>query len=195
MEETEKKEAAPEVQTEVENKDTEVKEPQTKQKEPTQENSEKKEKPLPEVVEISENEKAYSAALRKLLEIPENEEIGSIDERISAYEKSVEAKLAAARDQVISAELKALSGYDTKLLDRLIDRSKLTVDKNGKVNGIEEAVKAIATEFPAVKLKTEHKPFTSVNPAGADFEDKKMTLSEAMEYANKHPGTDVRTLI
>lgn len=145
---------------------------------------------------VSENEKAYGDALRKLLGVPEDEELGGLEERVTAFEKAMEAKLQAARDQVISAELKALSGYNTKLLDRLLDRSKLTFDDNGKVVGLEEAVKQIETEFPEVKLREEHKSFVPVNPAEGGFDgDGKMTLSKAMKYANDHPGADINSLI
>lgn len=149
-----------------------------------------------EDIVITENEKAYGDALRRLLGVPEGEELGGLEERVTAFEKAVEAKLQAARDQVISAELKALSSYNTKLLDRLLDRSKLTVDDNGKVVGLDEAVKQIETEFPEVKLREEHKSFVPVNPAEGGFDgDGKMTLSKAMKYANDHPGADISSLI
>lgn len=149
-----------------------------------------------EGIVITENEKAYGDALRRLLGVPEGEELGGLEERVTAFEKAMEAKFQAARDQVISAELKALSGYNTKLLDRLLDRSKLTVDDNGKVVGLEEAVKQIETEFPEVKLREEHKSFVPVNPAEGGFDgDGKMTLSKAMKYANDHPGADINSLI
>ena len=153
-------------------------------------------KPAGTAETVSENEKAYGDALRRLLGVPEGEELGGLEERVTAFEKAMEAKLQAARDQVISAELKALSGYNTKLLDRLLDRSKLTVDDNGKVVGLDEAVKQIETEFPEVKLREEHKSFVPVNPAEGGFDgDGKMTLSKAMKYANDHPGADISSLI
>lgn len=126
-----------------------------------------------EDVVITENEKAYGAALHKIFGLAENEELGNIEERIAQFEKSTADKLAKARDQVIAAEIKALQGYDSKLLDRLIDRSKITFDESGKVSGIEEAVKAVEVEFPSVRLKEEkqHKPFMPVNPAGVEAAD------------------------
>ncbi len=114
-----------------------------------------------EDVVVTENEKAYEAALRRILGLKDDEQLDSLDERISQLEKSAADKLAAAKNQVISAELRALQGYDTKLLDRLLDRSKLTVDDSGRVTSLEEAVKAIAAEFPAVVLK-EKKPFVPI---------------------------------
>ena len=115
-----------------------------------------------EGIVITENEKAYDAALRKLLEIPEGDELGDLETRITEFKEKTAAALNAAKEQVISAELRALQGYDTKLLNRLIDRTKLNVDDSGKVIGIEEAVKAIEAEFPAVVLK-EKKPFVPIS--------------------------------
>ncbi len=149
-----------------------------------------------EDIVITENEKAYGNALRRLLGVPEGEELGGLEERVTAFEKAMETKLQAARDQVISAELKALTGYNTKLLDRLLDRSKLTFDDSGKVVGLDKAVKQIETEFPEIKLREEHKSFVPVNPAEGGFDgDGKMTLSKAMKYANDHPGADISSLI
>lgn len=145
-------------------------------------------------IEISTNEKAYGDALRKLLGLSAEDELTDLDGKIGAIEQRHAAMIAKARDQVISAELKALSGYDTKLLDRLLDRSKITFDDSGKVSGVEEAVKLVEAEFPAVKLKEEHKPFIPVNPS-VDDAGKKMSLQEAMTYANAHPGVDIDTLI
>ena len=61
----------------------------------------------------------------------------------------------------------ALDGYNTKLLARLIDKSKITVDESGNITGLEEAVKAVSDEFPAVIVKKESakKPFVPINPA------------------------------
>ena len=115
-------------------------------------------------------EKIYETALRKLLGASEDEELSDLDSRIEAYGKGVEAKLAAARDQVITAELKAMTGYDTKSLERLIDRTKITVDDSGKVTGLKEAVKQIAAEFPAVVLPKERQPYVPVG-AKADSDE------------------------
>ncbi len=83
-----------------------------------------------EDIVITENEKAYGNALRRLLGVPEGEELGGLEERVTAFEKAMETKLQAARDQVISAELKALTGYNTKLLDRRqADRNGVSGDK------------------------------------------------------------------
>lgn len=116
------------------------------------------------------SEKIYESALRKLLGAAEDEDLSDLDSRIEAYGKGVETKLAAARDQVIAAELKAMTGYDTKLLDRLLDRTKITVDDSGKVSGLEEAVKQIAAEFPAVVLQKERQPYVPVG-AKADSDE------------------------
>lgn len=149
--------------------ETKPKKPDTK--EPAQE------PPKPETV--SENEKAYADALRKLLGVPEHEKLDGLDERIRQFQEKAAAALMTAKNQIITAELKALSGYDTKLLDRLLDRSQITVDDSGKVTGLSEAVSKVAKEFPAVALPKERQPFVPVgNPADTDDGSKNMTMNE-----------------
>ena len=123
---------------------------------------------------VSTTEKVYADALRKLLNVPEDEELGDLEERIGRFEEKAAAALSAARNQVIDAELKALQGYDTKLLDRLLDRSKLTIGDDGRVSGLEKELKQIEAEFPAVKLKKDHKLFLPENPADGHFESVSM---------------------
>ena len=90
------------------------------------------------------------------------------------------AIIAKAKESVINAEIKALQGYDNKLLARLIDSSKLTVDDSGKVTGLDEAVKAVEAEFPGVRIKEEkpHKPFIPFNPAGDETESVNKTMND-----------------
>lgn len=133
-----------------------------------------------EDVVITENEKAYESALRRIFGMKDGEKLGSIEERITALEKKNEEIIAQAKESVINAEIRALSGYDGKLLARLIDRSKLTVDETGKVQGLEDAVKAVETEFPSVRLpkEKEHKPFVPINPADGGTDTVHKTMND-----------------
>lgn len=135
------------------------------------------EPPKPETV--SENEKAYADALRKLLGVSEHEKLDGLDERIKQFQEKAAAALMTAKNQIITAELKAMTGYDVKLLDRLLDRSQITVDDSGKVTGLSEAVSKAAKEFPAVVLPKERKPFVPVgDPADSDERGAGLTMNE-----------------
>lgn len=106
--------------------------------------------------------KAHEKALRTILGIADGEELGNINERITAHSEAQNAAMQKATEKannrLIEAEIKSLEGYDHKLLSKVIDRSKVTVDENGEVKGLDEAVKAAETEFPAVK-KSETPPY------------------------------------
>ena len=58
---------------------------------------------------------------------------------------------------------------------------------------IKNAIAAVKSENDYM-FTAEHKPFAPVNPVDVGS-GKKMTLSEAMAYANAHPNTDITTLI
>lgn len=133
-----------------------------------------------EDIVITENEKVYAAALRKVFGIKDSEELGNVDQRIAELDQKNAAIIAKAKESVINAEIKALQGYDNKLLARLIDRSKLTVDDSGKVTGLDEAVKDVEAEFPSVRIKEEkpHKPFIPFNPAGDETESVNKTMND-----------------
>lgn len=109
----------------------------------------------------------YETALRKIFKLADGEELGDIDGKLTELEAEHEKLISATKDKLITASLNALDGYNTKLLARLIDKSKITVDDNGNITGLEEAVKAVSDEFPAVIVKKESakKPFVPINPA------------------------------
>lgn len=108
----------------------------------------------------------YETALRKIFKLADGEELGDIDGKLTELEAEHEKLLSATKDKLITASLNALDGYNTKLLARLIDKSKITVDDNGNITGLEEAVKAVSDEFPAViKKEAAKKPFVAINPA------------------------------
>lgn len=116
----------------------------------------------------SETEKAYESALCRIFGLKDGEELGNVEERIAELEKRNATIVENARKSVIEASIKALNGYDSKLLSKVIDLENVTVDDSGKVAGLEEAVKAAETEFPAVRIKEDkHKPFVPMNPAGS----------------------------
>lgn len=74
----------------------------------------------------------------------------------------IEATLQKANDRYILAEIKALDGYDTKLVSRLIDKSKLKISDDGEVTGLKEALVELEAEFPQIKIAA--KTATGANP-------------------------------
>lgn len=106
--------------------------------------------------------KKYEAALKTVFGIDADAELGDdLDGHINALNQRNEAAqqnaLQKANNRLIAAELRTRDGYDHKLLEKVIDLSKVTVDDNGEVKGLDEAIKAAETEFPAVK-KTDTPP-------------------------------------
>lgn len=74
----------------------------------------------------------------------------------------------------------------------LFDKSKLILSDDGNVIGIEEQLENIKKDN-AFLFKT-GKVETSYNPTGGES-NKKMSITEAMKYANEHPDVDINTLI
>lgn len=102
--------------------------------------------------------KTYEAALRKALGVADGEELGNIDERISSREQArqnaIDNALKQANDRLIEAAISSKEGYDKKLLSKVIDRSKLKVNDDLTIEGLDDAINAAEEEFPAVKINT-----------------------------------------
>lgn len=101
--------------------------------------------------------KQRETQLRSILGLKEEDDI--TDAAIAAYKQSTETQiqtaLAKANDRLISAAIRELQGYDSKLLERLIDKSKLTITDTGEVEGIKEAAEVLEKEFPQIKKLTD----------------------------------------
>jgi hypothetical protein len=113
--------------------------------------------------EAKENRLARKAAEKELAEtkskfkaflgLKDEDELK--DEHISAYKANQESALTAAlqkaNERLLQAEIKSLDGYDTKLVTRLLDKSKVKIADDGSVTGLKEAVEALEIEFPLIK--------------------------------------------
>jgi len=86
-------------------------------------------------------------ALREAFGLKQDDEIGDIAARLTARDTQALEK---ANARLIAAEIKGLPGYDTALLERLIDRSAIKVGDDGTVMGVKEAAEATAKQFAAV---------------------------------------------
>ena len=118
----------------------------------------------PEENAQSEEVKRYGSALRKLLGLKEDAPLDNVDTLVADYRKQAELKLKVANDRLIAAEIKALSGYDTKLLQKVMDRNAISVNEKGEVVGVKEAAEAAAKEFPAVVAKTSNEAKNDIQP-------------------------------
>lgn len=127
--------------------------------------------------------KAAENALREVLGLGEAEALGDLSARVAGYRDAQSRAQAAAaqkiNDRLVGAAIRALGGYDTKLLEKLIDRSKITVADDGTVEGLEAAAETAAAEYPAVK-KAGVPKFSRSTP-GAKLEgDKKQQANDAI---------------
>lgn len=99
------------------------------------------------------------------------------DESITLYKenltKNMNAALEKANERLLQAEIKSLDGYDVKLVSRLLDRSKVTIEEDGTIKGLKEAVEELENEFPQIRKGT-------VN-GGANPPTNNVTEIEALE--------------
>lgn len=97
--------------------------------------------------------KNLEARVKALIGLKDDEEID--DAKINAYQanltKAQSEATAKANARLLTAEIKQLEGYDSKLIERLLDKSKVTITEDGEVAGLKEAVEALEVEFPLIK--------------------------------------------
>jgi hypothetical protein len=130
--------------------------------------------------------KSAEDRLRKLVGLKDDEEID--DAKLTTWQnsqqKNVTERLSLADRKLVSAEIKSLEGYDSKLVDRLLDRKDIKVADDGTVTGVKEAVEKLEKEFPAIK-----KSFIPANPANPADGKKtpQQEYNEAMTAAASNP--------
>lgn len=99
--------------------------------------------------------KSYEGTLRAVFGLKDGEELGDPNARLSTHQQNQtiqqSAALEAANKRLIGAEMRALEGYDHKLLEKLIDLSGVKVAEDGSVTGLSEAAETAAKDFPAVR--------------------------------------------
>lgn len=127
--------------------------------------------------------KQYESIIRKAFELSDDEPI--TNDLSDRFKKQIEQKTADAIQQanqkIITAEIKALEGYDVKLVKRLLDQSKLVVKDDGTVEGLQEAVDEIAKEFPQVKTQKKEPSGDAPNPP----QDSQSTLERVKDQLAK----------
>ncbi|MFA5432291.1 MAG: hypothetical protein WC319_05395 [Candidatus Paceibacterota bacterium] len=113
--------------------------------------------------------KNIETRLRDLIGAGKDDDLN--DERINSYKASqeqvVNEAFEKANDRMVQAEVKLLEmdGYDSKLVLRLLDKTRLEIEEDGTVKGLKEALEGIEADFPQVK-KTQVAA-RSTNPAYA----------------------------
>lgn len=130
-----------------------------------------------ELKAAKDSEKGYIAKLRAIIGLNENDEVN--DAAIAAYQTKLQQDstnaISTANNRLILAEIKNLQGYDIPLLSELLDKSKIKITDDGTVTGLTEAVEALATKFPSIKINQTQNP---ANPAqtkpSADAEEAKL---------------------
>jgi len=97
--------------------------------------------------------KNLETKVKSLIGLKDDEEID--DAKINTYQanltKAQSEAIAKANARLLTAEIKQLEGYDSKLIERLLDKSKVTITEDGEVTGLKEAVEALEVEFPLIK--------------------------------------------
>jgi len=112
--------------------------------------------------------KATEAKLRNILGLKEEDELS--DATIAAFQtkrqQELDQAVLKANARLLKAEIKSLEGYDAKLVERLLDRSKVKIDDDGEVTGLKEALVELEKEFPQIKLQPNNGGPANPPPAG-----------------------------
>lgn len=140
---------------------------------------------------------AYKADAEKLTEVQKELETvkgGDWQKKYETLKAETEAAAAkAAKDSAIAELLKdafTQSGVDK--IRKYADFSAVELDKDGKIKNPDKLLDSLKTEWAEFVTTTTTKGADIPNPptpaaTGTSFK----TLTEAMEYANEHPGADI----
>lgn len=121
-------------------------------------------------------------------------EIQKLTDNLQKKENEYQTRLADMEfNNSLDNAITASGARNLKAVRALLDVETLKGSKNRDAD-IKNAIAAVKSENDYM-FGEGHKPFMPVNPASGGTGGKKMTLSEAMVYANAHPDTDITTLI
>ena len=125
--------------------------------------------------------KNFEKKLKSILGINEDEAIEDWDTVITNYQsniqKSQQEQLEKVKELLFQAELKRLENqYNLKLVNKLLDKSKIQIGDDGNITGLQEALKELEKEFPEIVKNT------NSNNGGANpvLSDKKTDKLEEM---------------
>jgi hypothetical protein len=141
------------------------------------------------------NAKNYESKLKAVLGMNPEADLSDLDSIINQYkatqEKTIKEAYAKVNDRLIKAEIKSLDGYNHKLIEKLLDKSKIKINDNGEVEGLKEAVEELEKEFPEVKKQIQSTG-GGANPANTTVEMTKeqfkaLSYKERVELFQKNP--------
>ena len=131
--------------------------------------------------------KANMAKFKALLGLTEEDNLD--DAKIAEYQKKqtndLTAAMLKANARLITAEIKSLDGYNPKLVEALLDKSKLEIGEDGIINGLQEAVEALGVEYPEIKMQ---KAAPGVNPPPANTQTVSDEIADIKKQIRAHPG-------
>ncbi len=123
-----------------------------------------------------------------------NGKIAQLTADMAKKESEHQAKIADMEfNSVLDSAISSSGARNAKALKALLDLETLKASKN-QTEDIKSAIEAVKAENDYLFASDEpiHNP---VRDTGNSPQGTKMTLSEAMQYANAHPNVDVKTLI
>jgi Asp/Glu/hydantoin racemase len=114
--------------------------------------------------------KNYETHLRDVMGIDATVDITDLGGMVKNHKANTAKQLldaqANSNNMLVRAEIVALgSAYDSKLVEKLLDKSKVTIE-GGQVKGLKEAIAELEKEFPVIKTVTNPRDPGS-NPKGA----------------------------
>ena len=131
------------------------------------------------------NAKGFEIKLKEVLGMSLDADLSDVDNLIKNHKesssKAINEAITKANDRLIKAEIKALEGYNVKLVDKLLDKSKLTIGEDGTVTGLTEALTELEKEFAEIKKVSQGT--SGVNPPGqgtqTDLQQLELQYAEA----------------
>lgn len=135
--------------------------------------------------------KDFEKLVRETLGLSENDPLDK--NTLESVKNSFSQK---ATEKLIKAEIKALEGYDSKLVERLLDKSKIELDENGDPKNIADLVKELENEFPQIKTGSttsttqsqQRPPESGSNPPNSSgVKTPQQEYNELFELVKKNP--------
>lgn len=127
--------------------------------------------------------KNFEKKLKSILGINEDEAVEDWDTVITSYQtnlqKTQQEQLGKVKELLFQAELKKYEGqYNMKLVNKLLDKSKIQIGDDGNVTGLQEALKELSEEYPEI-IKNNNAN-TGANPILDDTNAKKHSIFDTI---------------
>jgi len=136
------------------------------------------------------NAKNYETKLKEVLELSSDTDLSNVDNLIKSHKEStkkqIEGVLKLANDKLIQSEIKSLNNYNTKLVEKLLDKTKISIDDEGNIQGLNEELEKLELEFPEIKKSTINTtpPPNPVGGTKTEIEQLESAYEEAQKQGN-----------